>query len=332
MHPDLQAIGLTAEEADLYALLVDSPPLSREDVRQRWDAPEREASLVLLAGLGQRGLITTLAGDPERVAAIAPDVALAELAERRIADLTRAKDRVTREFRGRWVQGEHAMDAQDVIEIIVGRSAIHQRVRMLERGAREILGFDRPPYAAADMVNPVENRKLQEGCTYRSLYEGSSLDLPGQMESIQEATSLGERARVLWGVPTKMVMADRKVAIVPLETSPDTIEVAAVVHPSSLLTSLHALFELLWDQATPIGDPRAEAHQATPAPSEKDRRQRELLTLMAAGLPDKAVARQLGVTERTVQRWIHSLMAEHSAHTRFQLGLKLSRVDPGETG
>lgn len=329
MYPDLQTIGLTAEEAELYALLVDSPPLTREEVRQRWDRPDRQASPTLLTGLGHRGLLTTLAGDPERVGAIAPDVALAELAERRIADLTQARDRVTREFRDRWVQGEHGVDARDVIEIVVGRSAIHQRVRILEREAREIIGFDRPPYAAVEMVNPVENRKLQEGCVYRSIYEGSSLDLPGQMESIQEAVGLGEQARVLWGVPMKMVMADRNVAVVPLETSPDTIDVAAVVHPSSLLVSLHALFELLWEQATPLGDPRADSSEPTGATADRDQRQAEMLTLMAAGLPDKSVARQLGVTERTVQRWIHTLMTEHSAHTRFQLGLKINQAQAG---
>lgn len=327
MHPDLQILGLTAQEAELYALLVESPPLTRDALGLLWDGADRAPSPALLGSLDQHGLITTLAGEPERVTAIAPDVALADLADRRIADLARAKDRVAEEFRNRWVTVEHGVDARDVIEIIVGRSAIRQRVRTLERQAQEIIFFDRPPYAALEMGNPVEYRKLQEGCTYRSLYEGSSLDLPGQMEAIRVACGLGEQARVLWGVPMKMVMADRQVAIVPLETAPDTIEVAAVVHASSLLDSLHVLFELLWDRGTPIGDPRLEGEFAAAAWSERESQQASLLTLMAAGVPDKAIARQLGVTERTVQRRIREAMSEHSAHTRFQLGLTLGRGD-----
>lgn len=324
MSTDLQTLGLTAQEEGLYTLLVASPPLTRDELSLRWDRADRESGATLLSRLEQHGLITTLAGSPERVSAIAPDVALADLAERRIADLAGAKDRATAELRDRWVQVEHGVDARDVIEIIVGRSAIHQRVRILERAAQEILGFDRPPYATEQMDNPVESGKLQEGCTYRSVYEGTSLEYPGQMESIREAVGLGEQARVLWGVPMKMVIADRKMAVVPLETAPDTIEVAAVVHPSSLLDSLCVLFEVLWERATPFADPSVEDRTAvgTTAP---DPGQSSLLTLMAAGLPDKAVARQLGVTERTVQRWIRAAMTEHAAHTRFQLGLKIGQ-------
>lgn len=176
------------------------------------------------------------------------------------------------------------------------------------------------------MDNPIENRKLQEGCTYRSVYEGSSLDYPGQLESIREAVGLGEQARVLWGVPMKMVIADRKMAIVPLETAPDTIEVASVVHPSSLLDSLCVLFDLLWEPATPFGDPSADDMTSAVTTPDREPEQSAPLALMAAGMPDKAVARQLGVTQRTVQRWIRATMAEHAAHTGFQLGLKIAQA------
>lgn len=325
MRTDLQTLGLTAHEEVLYLLLVDSPPMTREELSLRWNYTDSESGAILVSRLEQHGLITTLAGSPELVAAIAPDVALADLAERRIADLTGAKDRATADLRDRWVQVERGVDARDVIEIIVGRSAIHQRVRTLEREAHEILAFDRPPYATEQMDNPLEHRKLQEGCTYRSVYEGSSLEYPGQMESIRKAVGLGEQARVLWGVPMKMNVADRKVAIVPLETAPETIEVAVVVHPSALLDSLCVLFDLLWERATPFGDPNADDTTAPVTTRDREPGQAALLTLMAAGIPDKAVARQLGVTERTVQRWVRATMAEHAAHTRFQLGLRVGR-------
>lgn len=179
------------------------------------------------------------------------------------------------------MHGGHALDPRDLIEIVAGRSAITQRVRAIERSAQEIIGFDRPPYATVDMNNPIENLKLQEGCSYRSIYEGAALELPGKLEAIQKACSLGEQARVMWGVPMKMIMADRRVAIVPLETAPDSIEVAAVVHPSALLDSLYVLLELLWDQASPVEDPRPAAASAGGASSDPEDFQSRLLTLMA---------------------------------------------------
>ncbi|WP_419866522.1 helix-turn-helix domain-containing protein [Ornithinimicrobium cavernae] len=60
--------------------------------------------------------------------------------------------------------------------------------------------------------------------------------------------------------------------------------------------------------ATPIGDPRClpagptrDGRSDIPASSGGNDQQGQVLTLFAAGLTAKAVARQLGVTERTVQ-------------------------------
>lgn len=64
MTTDLIALGLTSQEAEFYALLVDNPPLTRETVSVRWDRIGRENSSALLARLDQYGLITSLAGAP----------------------------------------------------------------------------------------------------------------------------------------------------------------------------------------------------------------------------------------------------------------------------
>lgn len=97
-----------------------------------------------------------------------------------------------------------------------------------------------------------------------------------------------------------MIVADRKVAIVPLEAAPEHIEVAAVVHPSALLDGLIMLFELIWEHADPLGDPRSvqadrrrDGQLGADQPNGSDET-KTLLTLLAAGLTDKAVARQLG--------------------------------------
>ncbi|WP_162952712.1 response regulator transcription factor [Streptomyces hundungensis] len=65
--------------------------------------------------------------------------------------------------------------------------------------------------------------------------------------------------------------------------------------------------------------------QATSAGRRADdvqRRDREILRLMAAGLKDRAVARALGISERTVIRRIQELMTTLDATTRFQAGVR----------
>lgn len=104
------------------------------------------------------------------------------------------------------------------------------------------------------------------------------------------------------------------------------------MHASALLDSLYLLFELVWASATPLGDlgspsdrPGVES-QNGPVSGDHDDLPRKALTMLAAGFPDKAIARSLGVTERTVQRWVKQMMADHGAQTRLQLGIKLGRT------
>ncbi len=52
---------------------------------------------------------------------------------------------------------------------------------------------------------------------------------------------------------------------------------------------------------------------------------RRLVTLMAAGLTDESIARELGVSERTVARRIARLQHDLGVHSRFQLGVQASR-------
>lgn len=52
---------------------------------------------------------------------------------------------------------------------------------------------------------------------------------------------------------------------------------------------------------------------------------RRLLTLLSAGLTDHAIARDLGVSERTVRRRITRLQAVLGGRTRFQLGVQAAR-------
>ena len=52
----------------------------------------------------------------------------------------------------------------------------------------------------------------------------------------------------------------------------------------------------------------------------------QLLALLAAGLKDEAIARQLGVSLRTVHRRTSQLLDGVGARTRFQAGLRAAQL------
>jgi DNA-binding NarL/FixJ family response regulator len=52
---------------------------------------------------------------------------------------------------------------------------------------------------------------------------------------------------------------------------------------------------------------------------------RQVLTLLAAGLKDEAIARRLGTTTRTVRRLVQEAMTALDARSRFNVGVEASR-------
>jgi hypothetical protein len=184
------------------------------------------------------------------------------------------------------------------VEVVRGREAIRHRLRQVRRLARrELLVLDRPPYP----VRP-DGEPLHRGVRYRVIYDLET--------SIPDGPD-GGQARKLAGVPMRLVIADRKVALVPPAAPGDA---AVLLGPSALLDGLVAMFDTLWEHAySPLRDPTDQ----------------QLLALLAAGLTDQAIARRLGVALRTVERRVRRMMDGLGARTRFQAGLRVGRGTPG---
>jgi DNA-binding NarL/FixJ family response regulator len=117
------------------------------------------------------------------------------------------------------------------------------------------------------------------------------------------------------------MIADSAVALCPLvqHTTKGAEPTAALVHDSSLLAALIALFEAYWERGSPLrfdGDPANRLADD----------ERHLLSLLVAGVTDKAIASQLRVSQRTVQRRIYELMRRCGASTRMQLGWEAAKL------
>ena len=76
----------------------------------------------------------------------------------------------------------------------------------------------------------------------------------------------------------------------------------------------------MWSQATRTPQTVTLGDGGAPASLMPD--QYELLQLLARGLSDQAIGRRLGLSRRTVQRRVRSLMDHYSVQTRFQLGMR----------
>jgi DNA-binding NarL/FixJ family response regulator/sugar-specific transcriptional regulator TrmB len=308
----LEALGISGFAESVYRALLTEPGRTAGEL-SRCFGRSTGATRRALAELEAMGLVTRLPGRPVRLLAARPDTAIDLLVARRQSELTALQ------ANARTLVSEMSVERQpdELLEIIVGQRAVANRFTELVRGCeRELLVIDRPPYAAP--AAPAEEEvttRLSEDVAVRGLYAPESLELPGALDAAHRAVANGEQSRVHPKLPMKLAITDRSVALLPLVLE-DMVESALVVRKCALLDALVVLFDLLWEQAAPLVPEPAELTE----PSD-----RGLLTLLAAGAKDETIARQLGVSPRTVTRRVGELLEQLGARTRFHAGILAER-------
>lgn len=317
-----ESLGLTRGEEEVYRALLASPRLSRRDLAARVGVTSGDLANVLRS-LEQKGLLSR---SPEKRASfipISPTAAVDSLIRRREREMGEVRQRAQELEEELHLSGQLRYPLE-LIEIVRGREDIVDRFIELQHNAREeILTFERPPYASFG-VNPVELEQLQQGIRYRSVYDREALETADQIEVLRKHVEAGEEVRVApRPLPMKLALGDGSTALVPLTLSEPGIEACVVIHSSALLEALRELFELTWQRAVPLRWPEPAASGESSQPedelTEEDER---LLVLLATGLKDEGIAKQLGVSSRTFYRRLERLMNLLGADTRFQAGLQ----------
>ncbi|TDC49490.1 TrmB family transcriptional regulator [Jiangella ureilytica] len=341
----LEGTGITADEEQVYRLLVRAGEACADDLAAQLRL-SGDGARAVLDGLLARGLARRLPGGDggDRFAANPPDVAFGPLLLRGQESLDQARAAVA-ELAEEHLATARRRDAGQLLEIVTGGEAIRQRIRAVQLGTRsEMLWFCRAGHVAMPSEeNDEEFDMLARGVSYRVLYERQLLEEPGMIDNVAKGIEAGEQARSVPTLPIRLAISDRSVAICPLVPRSDGITepTAAIVRDSNLLTALIALFESYWSAAAPlllsggvavtgrgtetggvaVTGPWEGAGPATALSGDE----RYLLSLLVAGVSDKAIATRLGVSMRTVQRRIRDLMELASAETRMQLAWQVAR-------
>lgn len=309
----LEALGVRDEDEAVYRELLSRTQAGVDELAEviDGDALQVEAALTRLEELG---LVSRLPGQPLRVRAARPDVAVDVLVSRRQEELARAQ-LAARDLLA-VMPAEERHRPEDIVEVLVGRPAIAARFEQLTTSTREeLLVFDRPPYVAdAQRSDTSVTALLGEGVTVRGIYAPEALELPGALEAAQDAVRAGEQSRVHANVPMKLAIGDRRLAILPV-SSAEIVDAALCIRPSALLDTLVQFFELLWFQATPI----------IAVDDDGEVSDRQLAALLASGAKDDVVARHLGASTRTLSRRVAEMMDHLHVRTRFQAGAQAVR-------
>jgi sugar-specific transcriptional regulator TrmB/DNA-binding CsgD family transcriptional regulator len=325
----LEAVGVSDVEESVYRLLVTSGSVTATEVAHRTGLAPASARRTL-DSLTSQGLAVATDTTPRTFRAVPPDVALVPRVKSSYdaVDLARAEAaRLVEAYR----DTVRRHDARQLLEVITGAEALRQHLRQIQANARtEMLWFCKAHYVAMPSgTNAEEYEALARGVSYRVLYEQSFFDDEGAVENVIKGVRAGESARTAPSLPLRMAIADRSIAICPLVPGGPNGSLdeptTALVRDSNLLGALIALFESYWENAVPVhidADGIASGTEASPSLEPIDR---QLLSLLVAGVADKAIASQMGLSRRTVQRRIQRLLERAGAGTRMQLAWQAAR-------
>ncbi|MGW2084909.1 helix-turn-helix domain-containing protein [Streptomyces sp. NPDC001880] len=313
----LGAIGLNDIQESAYRALVAVGAAEVSDLAHRLALPESDTERALRR-LEQQGLAAQSSARTGRWVAAPPGVALGALLTQQRHELEQA------ELTAALLAEEYRADAaepavHDLVEVVTGSRAVAHRFHQLQLGATSevCVLVTGKPVAVSGLENKAEEQVVTRGVSYRVVLEREVLAQPSGILELSAALSRDEQCRVVDRVPTKLIIADAALAMVPL-TGRDAEPAALVVHASGLLESLMGLFEAVWRDAMPLrlGESgRPEKETTGPDPTDL-----EILSLLLAGLTDASVAKQLELGLRTVQRRVKGLMEMTGVSTRLQLG------------
>ncbi|MET7984725.1 MULTISPECIES: LuxR C-terminal-related transcriptional regulator [unclassified Streptomyces] len=323
MDTHWQAFGLGADGFRVYEGLLNLPELtSRTALARSVGMPVRRVTAAL-AQLAETGFTRPGGGSAALPVPVAPATALRGLLHRRQAhllrrsaeleELTGSVDRIAAQLLST------APDSRVIgIETVRGGRAIAERVDALLLSAREeVCLLDRPPYAASQpdgMPAPLDvTEPVRRGVRVRVVVDREGLRFEGRARGLDTLSGQGVRIRVGTGLPTKLIIVDGRITLLPPTDAADPTASALVVGDALLGNAMVPLFEAVWERAVPVGSVTDE---------QISQEERALLTLLASGLKDEAIARRLDVHVHTVRRRITRLMGLLNAETRFQAGVR----------
>ncbi len=162
---------------------------------------------------------------------------------------------------------------------------------------------------------------MARGVTARGLYGVSVLENAAGLAAVRQCIEAGEQARVFANVPLNLMIYDGKRAMCSVPGQGGDRRALVVIHESGLLDCLIGLFDVFWDMGVPLSAD-SQVVDAVHGPGSEEQ---QLLSYLAAGLTDEAIARDLCVSPRTLGRRIARLEEELGVRSRFQLAVQASR-------
>ncbi|MEO3874909.1 helix-turn-helix transcriptional regulator [Nonomuraea sp. B12E4] len=324
MSDPFETLGLDPAQSALYTAVLRLHRATRTDIALAMDDPVEKVGHQL-DDLVKLGVIHEQSGHylarhpaaalgrviAERLDRLAAESRMIDSALGSIRGLIRDYD-AGRDYQSGSFMVEMASGADILYESVVG-IAIQSPPMTLLTGIpdeRTMIDFARK---FADPWIDAQKRNL---LTVHAVVPVSTLMLPGVRDQLTRLLETGGKVRTLDRVPSWFMTAGPEVAGLPSVWGgnlPDNAYNFYLVRTPVVVGVLRTLFDELWAKALPLPWGRRGDGAI------------RVLRLAAQGMCDESIARQLGISVRTVRARFADAMAELGAQSRFHAGAEAAR-------
>jgi len=313
----MAVLGFDAAAEDLYRALLRHSPTTVAALAAAVRRP-REGVLTAVRRFESVGL-ADLHG--ETVVAAAPDKALRRVIDdegRRLRSVQEQLDALRRMLPS--LAAEHMVAGEPRGEAVGIEVVEHERIvdvvqSLTARATGDLLWIrpDQWRIPEGQAIDVWVADLLRSGRRSRVIYPARALE--EAPDAVRRRAELGEHVRLLADVPGRLAVLG-EAAIVREDLAGGTGRVLVLRQPA-LVALARALFEELWQRALAVPGLEAEAGQSSA--------RQLLLERLARGVKDEQIARELGLSLRTVRRRVAEVLDELGATSRFQAGVEAVR-------
>jgi DNA-binding CsgD family transcriptional regulator len=321
--PREDEIHLDPGDVEVYRFFLEAPASVAEcAATTRMSQDEVDKRILRLA---EHRLLRPSLADSCHYEAVSPELAAAELAapmQARAHQLMLDSEAVRRELSSlssmyRASQRKHF--AYSSTEVLLDSDKVRQRLTDLATQVQGRLLAAHPtmPPAAMRAGFELDRQMLNRGVEFRSVYPHTARRQHDALDHMLLLQGLGAQVRTAQVIPARMILMDEEVAIVPI--NPSQGSGAVVVRDPPVLDFFVRVFDHIWERATPVTTPEYDEHVF-------EEIELSILSELAQGRTDEAIARRLGISTRTLRRYLTMLCARLGVETRFQLGMAAARA------
>jgi DNA-binding CsgD family transcriptional regulator len=307
----------------VYRAMLRNPDLDVEGLARHLELADQQvtAAVERLTGVGLVAASTTT---PSGIAPAPPATTLTAMLHTALEEMETQRARLDAVraalagFAADHMVGQSRSWSSMPVELLSAEESF-AAVEDLQRGTvGDIVSCHQAIHIDVDAPTYVEllEHQLRAGRRMRGLYPADVMEDERRIAYVHKWAVAGEQVRLsLQPLPTLAVFGT-EVAMVSASEPDEPGAGRILVRAPALVSLVTLLFEQYWERSLPLGV--SDDGQAA------DDRHR-ILELLVAGTKDESIARQLGLSLRTVRRRVAELMDELGARTRFQAGVEAAR-------